>query len=101
MDEIFDDGAAYNFGKVNDDCWHLYTITPVHHSGIEEPDQTLEILMTDLCPQVMSAFSKLKCEDGNAATKVRDGGNTATEREMRATPPPRERLGEMPGSLSP
>lgn len=34
------DGAAYALGRLNRDCWYLYTKDIV---GVEEPDQTVEI----------------------------------------------------------
>lgn len=70
LDHVFDEGAAYNFGRLNSDCWHLYTITPHHRNGVERPDQTFEMIMTDLDPQVMRLFYKDVCIDGKMATKV-------------------------------
>ena len=67
---MFSEGAAYNFGRLNADCWHLYTITPHHYKGVELPDQTFEMLMTDLDPEVMKLFFKDTCDDGKMATKV-------------------------------
>lgn len=53
LDSIFDRGAAYVLGRMNGDCWYLYTLD---NSSIEQPDQTLEILMTDLDDDVMNHF---------------------------------------------
>ena len=40
LDEVFEDGAAYALGRLNGNCWYMYTI----ESGtVNEPDQTLEI----------------------------------------------------------
>jgi hypothetical protein len=73
---VFSEGAAYNFGRLNADCWHLYTITPHHNikgtqDSLEAPDQTSEMLMTDLDPKVMRLFYKDTCIDGKMATLVR------------------------------
>lgn len=35
-----------------------------------EPDQTIEILMTELDPQVMAIFTKEECEKAKDATEV-------------------------------
>lgn len=43
----------------------------MHHGrGNMEPDQTLEILMTDLDPKIMRIFSKEVCKSGQEATLV-------------------------------
>lgn len=34
------DGAAYTLGRINRDCWYLYTLDEV---GVSQPDQTVEI----------------------------------------------------------
>ena len=56
------------------DCWYLYTLNPFDKivSGRldEEPDQTIEILMTDLDPSIMDIFTREKCANGREATKV-------------------------------
>lgn len=39
-------------------------------SSKPDPDQTIEILMTDLEPGVMSIFSKRECSNGFEATEV-------------------------------
>uniref|UniRef100_T1DED1 S-adenosylmethionine decarboxylase proenzyme n=1 Tax=Psorophora albipes TaxID=869069 RepID=T1DED1_9DIPT len=99
LDSFFDDGRAYSLGAVNRDCWHLYTLsrggggkqllmnnnnnvnhhvangtTNVNMNLIEslqlpDPDQTIEILMTDLDPQVMAVFTKDVCNTGLEATQ--------------------------------
>lgn len=70
LDEVFANGSAYSFGKVNGDCWHLYTTTSDHSNGVQLPDQTLELLMVDLDPEVMKYFYADTCVDGKMATKV-------------------------------
>ncbi|XP_008196912.1 S-adenosylmethionine decarboxylase proenzyme isoform X1 [Tribolium castaneum] len=77
LDSLFPDGVAYCMGAVNKDCWYLYTLNPfprrTPHQPLpavkEEPDQTLEILMTDLDPEIMSIFSKEESLNATEATK--------------------------------
>jgi Adenosylmethionine decarboxylase len=35
-----------------------------------DPDQTIEILMTELDPKVMALFNKIECADAKEATEV-------------------------------
>lgn len=76
LDSLFPDGLAYCLGAVNKDCWYLYTLNPlpkINRLTAQqqiEPDQTLEILMTDLDPNVMSIFTKEECLNATEATKV-------------------------------
>lgn len=76
LDTLFPDGAAYCLGAVNKDCWFLYTLNPLSDKYIDktipppEPDQTLEILMTDLDPEIMAIFSREECLKATEATKV-------------------------------
>ncbi|KAK7035291.1 spermidine resistance protein [Paramarasmius palmivorus] len=71
LDGIFKNGAAYTVGKVNGDHWLLYITgicsepsysavvppsVPAAPSG-EFPDFTIEILMSDLSPQIREPFS--------------------------------------------
>ncbi|CAH1980396.1 unnamed protein product [Acanthoscelides obtectus] len=78
LDTLFPDGAAYCLGAVNKDCWYLYTLNPIPKKTIlpdignapcDEADQTLEILMTDLDPEIMSIFTKEECLNATEATK--------------------------------
>nr|CAB3221391.1 S-adenosylmethionine decarboxylase proenzyme [Phallusia mammillata] len=51
--------ASYCLGRIDGDCWFLYTLNHVGNTnliGVDEPDQTLEILMTDLDRTVMDKF---------------------------------------------
>ena len=52
----------------------MYTLNPLdkYLSGRAdvEPDQTIEILMTDLDPKVMQLFTKNQVKNGHEATKV-------------------------------
>ncbi|XP_062591112.1 S-adenosylmethionine decarboxylase proenzyme-like isoform X1 [Saccostrea cucullata] len=66
LDKLFKNGAAYTLGRVNKDCWHLYTMDAV---GVMEPDQTVELLMWEMCPETMKIFTKKMCKDGPEATK--------------------------------
>ncbi|XP_055836821.1 S-adenosylmethionine decarboxylase proenzyme isoform X1 [Episyrphus balteatus] len=88
LDSIFDDGRAYCLGSVNRECWYLYTLSRGRGGGggggvgdnrisrciqdshnMPDPDQTIEILMTELDPQVMAIFSKDECSSGIEATE--------------------------------
>ena len=59
---------------ISSDCWYLYALNPLDRfiSGRVnlEPDQTIEILMTELDPQVMEIFNKANSTSGRDATKV-------------------------------
>lgn len=68
LQEMFDGGAAYAFGKLNGQCWYLYTLNrPV---SIIEPDQTLEIIMTKLDPEVMKIFTRDVSSSAEEASKL-------------------------------
>ncbi|XP_078068480.1 S-adenosylmethionine decarboxylase proenzyme isoform X1 [Mustelus asterias] len=56
LDMMFPNGAAYCMGRMNSDCWYLYTLDMPEDSGIKQPDQTLEVLMSELDPAVMDQF---------------------------------------------
>lgn len=81
LDQYFDDGRAYSLGSVNGDCWYLYTVCrgggSDNNSDLIEsiqappdPDQTIEILMTELDPEIMSIFNKDESNTANEATEV-------------------------------
>lgn len=55
LETIFDDGAAYALGKINSDCWYLFTIDM---PGVVEPDQTLELIMIEVDQEVMNMFTQ-------------------------------------------
>lgn len=65
LDELFEDGAAYALGRLNRDCWYLYTKDVV---GVEEPDQTVELLMTELDQDVVQIFFSTNCKTGKEVT---------------------------------
>ncbi|GFS10272.1 S-adenosylmethionine decarboxylase proenzyme [Elysia marginata] len=66
LDEMFQHGAAYVLGRMNKDCWYLYTLDDV---GVDQPDQTFELLMWDMCPKSMEVFTMQVSQDGKDATK--------------------------------
>lgn len=89
LDQFFDDGRAYCLGSVNRDCWYLYTLSRrgvgealaneisngsniiIEPFDVPDPDQTIEVLMTDLDPKVMSLFTKEISGDAKEVTQVR------------------------------
>lgn len=94
LDQFFDDGRAYCLGSVNRDCWFLYTLNrsgagamkknlAINNNNVlnsndlineahemPDPDQTIEVLMTELDPKVMALFTKDNCNDAKEATQV-------------------------------
>lgn len=54
------------------DSWFIYALHPTKYFGKEKQnsDQTLEILMTQLDPDVMQIFTKEHSIDANQATQV-------------------------------
>lgn len=88
LDQFFDDGRAYCLGSVNRDCWYLYTLSRrgvgdamvknlainnnmiIESLDMPDPDQTIEVLMTDLDPKVMAIFTKEDSVDAKEATQV-------------------------------
>lgn len=64
------DGEAYCLGSTDADCWYLYTLSEGNALiSDEEPDQTLEILMTQLDAEVMSIFTRIECSSASVATQ--------------------------------
>lgn len=88
LDQFFDDGRAYCLGSVNRDCWYLYTLSRrgvgealandlaisnnmiIESLQVPDPDQTIEVLMTDLDPKVMAIFTKEDSTNAKEATQV-------------------------------
>ena len=71
LDNIFQSGAAYIFGRINKECWYFYTLNsdrPSNQLQITEPDQTLEIIMQQLDEQKMQIFTKKLCATAKEAT---------------------------------
>jgi len=61
-------GSAYCFGRLNEECWYLYTtVTDVCH--IEQPDQTFEIVMSELDQDCVQLFTKAVCSDGDEVSR--------------------------------
>ncbi|XP_003215696.2 S-adenosylmethionine decarboxylase proenzyme [Anolis carolinensis] len=70
LNEIFPNGAAYCMGRMNSDCWYLYTLDFPESRVISQPDQTLEILMSELDPEVMDQFYMKDGVTANDVTRV-------------------------------
>ncbi|CAB0035935.1 unnamed protein product [Trichogramma brassicae] len=92
---ISSDGEAYCLGSEESECWYLYTLnreaapssapqptgqqestddappttTTTTTMNEREPDQTLEIMMTQLDPEVMSIFTRHVCSSAEEATR--------------------------------
>lgn len=94
LDQYFDDGRAFCLGSINGECWYLYTVnrggggnaisgktTTAQQLNnmmmIEncapnvDSDQTIEVLMTELDPEVMAIFTKEECASAKEATEVK------------------------------
>jgi len=73
LDRLFRDGAAYCMGTMNKDCWYMYTLNPIERYVIgkeyHDCDQTIEILMNDLDPEIMNIFYKCNTDSACLATK--------------------------------
>ncbi|XP_058805174.1 S-adenosylmethionine decarboxylase proenzyme [Phymastichus coffea] len=72
LDSFFPDGEAYCLGSEDADCWYLYTLNrdkPAHARAGREPDQTLEVLMTELDPEVMAIFTRELSASAAEATR--------------------------------
>ncbi|KAK7503290.1 hypothetical protein BaRGS_00005555 [Batillaria attramentaria] len=66
LDTLFPNGSAYTLGRINRDCWYLYTLDD---EGVSHPDQTFELLMWDMCPEKMKIFTKEVCQTGPEASQ--------------------------------
>lgn len=67
LDSEFELGSAYCMGKVNRDCWYLYTLHP--EKGVRVADQTLELIMVDLDDKMMSIFTRACSSTAREATQ--------------------------------
>lgn len=67
LQDIFNGGAAYALGRLNSECWYLYTLGKP--TSIKLPDQTLEIIMTKLDPEIMNIFTKEVCSNGEECSE--------------------------------
>ncbi|XP_069090707.1 S-adenosylmethionine decarboxylase proenzyme isoform X1 [Pleurodeles waltl] len=70
LNEIFPNGAAYCMGRMNSDCWYLYTLDNCENLIFSQPDQTLEILMSELDPEIMDQFYMKDGVTANDVTRV-------------------------------
>ena len=71
LDSYFEEGGAYCLGRMNADHWFFYTLNPlskVNFKGVSTPDQTLEVIMQNLSPEVMKIFTQEVCSDAKEAT---------------------------------
>uniref|UniRef100_A0AAZ3PG13 adenosylmethionine decarboxylase n=2 Tax=Oncorhynchus TaxID=8016 RepID=A0AAZ3PG13_ONCTS len=67
LSQIFPNGAAYCMGRLNSDCWYLFTLDLPEFWENKHADQTLEVLMSDLDPAIMDQFFM---KDGVSANDV-------------------------------
>lgn len=71
LDNLFEEGAAYCMGRVNRDCWYLYTLdSPLTESMPRNgtPDQTFELIMQNLDQKVMNIFTREYSSSAKEAT---------------------------------
>jgi S-adenosylmethionine decarboxylase len=61
-------GAAYTFGRSNQEHWNLYTLSSA--SGIPVPDQTIEVIMSDLSESTMAYFKYSYSSDPNVVSNA-------------------------------
>ncbi|CAF1026134.1 unnamed protein product [Didymodactylos carnosus] len=54
LNSLCGEGCSYVLGRTNLDCWYLYTLDK--SCGSKRSDQTLEVIMTDLDPEIMKIF---------------------------------------------
>ncbi|XP_029639940.1 S-adenosylmethionine decarboxylase proenzyme 1 isoform X1 [Octopus sinensis] len=66
LDELFNNGVAYTLGRINKDCWYLYTLDD---EKISEPDQTFELLMWNMDQEKMKIFTKEASSNGSEASQ--------------------------------
>ncbi|KAJ3607107.1 hypothetical protein NHX12_026621 [Muraenolepis orangiensis] len=64
---MFPNGASYCMGRLNSDCWYLFTLDLPEFWENKNADQTLEVLMSDLDPAIMDQFYM---KDGVSANDV-------------------------------
>jgi len=69
LEKYFGAGAAYCMGSLNKDCWYMYTMKDFSRQMTSEPDQTIEILMSELDPEIMQIFHR---ENSNTAQEARE-----------------------------
>ena len=59
--------AAYCMGSLNSDCWYMYTLKDFSKPISSEPDQTIEILMSDLDQEIMKIFHQTNSQTAREA----------------------------------
>ena len=62
--------AAYCMGSLNSDCWYMYTMKDFARPITSEPDQTIEILMSDLDTDIMDIFHQHTSSSAKEAREV-------------------------------
>jgi len=68
LENLFGTGAAYCMGSLNShDCWYMYTMKDFSRPITSEPDQTIEILMSDLDQDIMKIFHRENSESAKEA----------------------------------
>ena len=69
-------------GSLNSDCWYMYTMKDFSRPSItSEPDQTIEILMSELDTEIMDIFHQHTSTTAKEAREVRSwrsGNDTIT-----------------------
>ena len=67
--------SAYCMGSLNSDCWYMYTMKDFSRPSItSEPDQTIEILMSELDTEIMDIFHQHTSTTAKEAREVRSFG---------------------------
>ena len=61
--------SAYCMGSLNSDCWYMYTMKDFMRPITSEPDQTIEILMSELDQDIMNIFHQ---HTSSTAREARD-----------------------------
>ena len=63
--------SAYCMGSLNSDCWYMYTMKDFSRPSItSEPDQTIEILMSELDTEIMDIFHQHTSASAKEAREV-------------------------------
>ena len=58
-------------GSLNSDCWYMYTMKDFSRPSItSEPDQTIEILMSELDTEIMDIFHQHTSATAKEAREV-------------------------------
>ena len=57
-------------GSLNSDCWYMYTMKDFSKPITSEPDQTIEILMSELDQDIMDIFHQHTSSTAKEAREV-------------------------------